>query len=351
MARSLMRGPRDGAATVRERPAEQPLPNGGGSELLSESGSQYWRSVARMGTQVAEALDYAGSQGILHRDIKPSNLLLDTRGNVWVTDFGLAKAGAGENLTHTGDVIGTLRDMAPERFVGRSDLRCDIYSLGLKLYELLTLQPAFGEKDRTKLIHQATMEEPSPPRRIDPRIPRDLETIVLKAIARDPAHRYQPGTELATDLQRFVEDRPILPPACPQEPPPTEAIASPTSPRCGTPVAAKSFLRGNDSASVPIRSLLSVRMVPVSPHFARTAPCGSGRPPAAGRFSYENTWAVGLRLSSTIRMAGSSSASSAHSPPRDRRGCGTPAAARNCCPSPVRIGDGGSCNSAPTAGN
>ncbi|HTU91854.1 MAG TPA: serine/threonine-protein kinase [Gemmataceae bacterium] len=210
VARSLMLGAQDGAATVREQTPEPPLPHGRGSELLSESGSHYWRSVARIGMQVAEALDYAGSQGILHRDIKPSNLLLDTRGNVWVTDFGLAKAGAEENLTHTGDVIGTLRYMAPERFEGRSDLRGDIYSLGLTLYELLTLQPAFGEKDRSKLIHQVTTLEPTPPRRLDSRIPRDLETIVLKAIARDPAHRYQTGTELATDLQRFVEDRPIL---------------------------------------------------------------------------------------------------------------------------------------------
>lgn len=207
VAQSLMGANR--AASVSE-PVDAPLPNGRGSELLSESGRHYWQSVARLGIQVAEALDYAASQGILHRDIKPSNLLLDTRGNVWVADFGLAKASAEENLTHTGDVIGTLRYMAPERFEGHSDLRGDIYSLGLTLYEMLTLQPAFGEKDRGKLIHQVTMEEPPPPRKIDSRIPRDLETIVLKAIARDPRHRYQTGAELATDLQRFVEDRPIL---------------------------------------------------------------------------------------------------------------------------------------------
>jgi WD40 repeat protein len=166
--------------------------------------------VARIGAQVAEALDYAAGQGILHRDIKPSNLLLDLQGNVWVTDFGLAKATAGEEgLTHPGDIVGTLRYMAPERFQGRSDIRSDLYSLGLTLYELLVQRPAFTETDRSKLIHQLTHEEPVPPRRLESAIPRDLETVVLKAIARDPAHRYQAAGGLAEDLKRFGEDRPI----------------------------------------------------------------------------------------------------------------------------------------------
>jgi eukaryotic-like serine/threonine-protein kinase len=94
----------------------------GGSELSSstESNTGYWRSVARIGVQVAEALEYAHSQGILHRDIKPSNLLLDMHGTVWVTDFGLAKGGDADNLTHTGDIVGTIRYMAPERFTPRT---------------------------------------------------------------------------------------------------------------------------------------------------------------------------------------------------------------------------------------
>ena len=129
-------------------------------------------------------------QSVLHRDIKPSNLLLDETGNVWVTDFGLAKAtSGGDNLTHTGDIVGTLRYMAPERFNGRGDLCSDIYSLGLTLYELLTLRPAFDEADRSKLVIQVTQEEPPRPRKLNPAVPRDLETVVLKAIARDPAHR------------------------------------------------------------------------------------------------------------------------------------------------------------------
>jgi WD40 repeat protein len=177
---------------------------------LSESGNQYWQSVARVGMQVADALAHAASQGVLHRDIKPSNLLLDDTGNVWVTDFGLAKADSdGDNLTHTGDIVGTLRYMAPERFNGQGDLRSDVYSLGLTLYELLTLRPAFDEADRNKLVKQVMYDEPVRPRKINPRVPRDLETVVLKAIARDPAHRYETPAEMAADLERFVEDRPV----------------------------------------------------------------------------------------------------------------------------------------------
>src|SRR5207249_11430157 len=114
----------------------------------------FWRSVAQIGVQVAQALEYAHGQGILHRDIKPSNLLLDLRGTVWVTDFGLAKADDQQNLTHTGDILGTLRYMPPEAFDGRADNRSDVYALGLTLYELLAMRPAFDECDRPKLIKQ-----------------------------------------------------------------------------------------------------------------------------------------------------------------------------------------------------
>src|SRR5262249_18384463 len=121
----------------------------------------YWQSVARIGVQVADALQHAHTQGVLHRDIKPSNLLLDTAGVVWVTDFGLAKADDQRNLTHTGDVMGTLRYMPPEAFDGRTDPRGDIYSLGLTLYELLGLRSAFDEKDRNRLIKQVATDEPA----------------------------------------------------------------------------------------------------------------------------------------------------------------------------------------------
>ena len=165
--------------------------------------------VARLGVQAAEALDYAAQQGVLHRDVKPSNLLLDVRGTLWVTDFGLAKLAGQEDLTHTGDILGTLRYMAPERFRGQADVRSDVYGLGLTLYELLALRPAFEEADRSRLIDQVTRAEPPHLLKLDPAIPRDLATVVHKAIARDPSDRYPTAGELAEDLTRFLEDRPI----------------------------------------------------------------------------------------------------------------------------------------------
>ena len=146
--------------------------------------------------------------GIVHRDIKPSNLLLDHAGVVWIADFGLAK-GEDEGLTHTGDIVGTLRYMAPCRFRGEGDARADIYALGLTLYELMTLRPAFETSDRLKLIEQIKNEEPARPRSLDGRIPRDLETIVLKAIEKDPKARYQSAQAMAEDLGRFLADEPI----------------------------------------------------------------------------------------------------------------------------------------------
>src|SRR5262249_35282316 len=131
---------------------------------------RYPRSVALIGVQVAEALDYAHRQSILHRDIKPSNLLLDGQGTVWVTDFGLAKSTDSDDLTHPGEVIGTIRYMAPERFEGRCDARSDVYALGLTLYELLARRPAFENFDRAELIRQVTQEGPPRLRAVDPSI-------------------------------------------------------------------------------------------------------------------------------------------------------------------------------------
>ena len=172
----------------------------------------YWHRVANIGRQVADALDYAHKQGILHRDVKPSNLLLDLRGTVWVTDFGLAKVAGpgGDDLTHTGDIVGTLRYMPPESFEGKSDARSDVYSLGLTLYELLAMRPAFAEKDRNKLIKMVTFEEPTRLDKIKPEIPRDLVTIVQKTIEKEPGRRYATAEELAADLQRYIDDEPIL---------------------------------------------------------------------------------------------------------------------------------------------
>jgi WD40 repeat protein len=126
-----------------------------------------------------------------------------------VTDFGLAKADDQQNLTHTGDILGTLRYMPPEAFDGKSDARGDVYSLGVTLYELLAFRPAFEERERNRLIKQVTHHEPVRLGRLNRQVPRDLETIVHKAIDKDPKQRYASARALAEDLQRFLEDEPI----------------------------------------------------------------------------------------------------------------------------------------------
>ena len=159
--------PEDLAATVAETGGRAPAASrsdvSGGSGASTHVGlsgtqaeTQYYRSMARLGSQVADGLAYAHSQGILHRDIKPSNLLLDASGTVWVTDFGLAKAEGSDALTHTGDIVGTLRYMAPERFDGWSDPRSDVYSLGVTLYELLTLQYLFQEAESREIDRKSS---------------------------------------------------------------------------------------------------------------------------------------------------------------------------------------------------
>jgi serine/threonine protein kinase/WD40 repeat protein len=222
VAQGLLSGqfvPPTGALPPGDAPRESPAGSDSGSsslvvagddsELTAQSEAQYFRSVARVGVQVAEALAYAHQQGIIHRDIKPSNLLLDTRGTVWVTDFGLAKAADADELTQTGDIVGTLRYMAPERFQGVTDARGDVYGLGATLYEMVTLRPAFDDTDRLRLMKRVTHEAPVPPRRLDRHIPRDLETIILKAIAKEPSQRYQTADGLAEDLRRFLADQPV----------------------------------------------------------------------------------------------------------------------------------------------
>jgi WD40 repeat protein len=186
-----------------------PGQSGSGSSGSTGKRTTYWESVARIGLQVAGALAYAHKLGVLHRDIKPANLLLDLDGVVWVTDFGLAKADDSDDLTHTGDLLGTLRYMPPEAFEGKSDARSDVYALGLTLYELVALRPAYDERDRNKLVKQVTTGDPPRLRKFRRDAPRDLVTIVDKATERDPGRRYQTAGALVDDLQRFLDGRPI----------------------------------------------------------------------------------------------------------------------------------------------
>lgn len=174
--------------------------------------AEYFRTAARLVIQAASALDYAHHTGLVHRDIKPSNLLVDNEGSLWVTDFGLATTRREGNLTLTGDLVGTARYMSPEQGSGRRvvlDHRTDIYSLGITLYEIVTGQPAFPGDDHQLILRQVFEQEPRPPRDIDPGIPADLETIILKATAKDPSARYESAQELADDLERFLQHKPI----------------------------------------------------------------------------------------------------------------------------------------------
>lgn len=168
----------------------------------------FYCNVAAIFQCVADALHYAHENGMVHRDIKPANLMLDLNGTVWVTDFGLVKTEESD-LTETGDVVGTLRYMSPERFSGLCDRRSDVYSLGMTLYELLSQQPAFANTERLPLIEAIRSDSPESLRKIDRQIPRDLETIVEKAIEKDPRRRYSTAGEMADDLGRFISGQPI----------------------------------------------------------------------------------------------------------------------------------------------
>lgn len=173
----------------------------------------YVRNIVNVGVKIARAIHYAHEHGIIHRDIKPSNLLLDQGGTPWVADFGLARGRGSANLTSQGDQVGTLRYMSPEQAAGRNhqvDFRTDVYSLGVTMYELLTLRPVFEENDRIKLLEKIQSDEPPSMRLANSSIPYDLETIINKAIAKNPQQRYDSAEEMAADLNRFFDGKTIL---------------------------------------------------------------------------------------------------------------------------------------------
>jgi serine/threonine protein kinase/WD40 repeat protein len=213
----------DPDATAAALPHGQPVappsadtkrePVGQASTLPSpRTGREYYRRLAELGIAAAEALEHAHQLGIIHRDVKPANLMLDDRGQLWVTDFGLAQFQSDARLTMTGDLLGTLRYMSPEQALAQRvvvDQRTDVYSLGATLYELLTLEPVFNGQDRQELLRQIAFEEPTPLRRVQRTIPVELETIVLKALEKNPQDRYATAQELADDLTRYISDEAI----------------------------------------------------------------------------------------------------------------------------------------------
>ncbi len=193
-------------------PATLPRRPMGDAVVRAVRSASYFRSIARLGIQAAEALEYAHAQRVVHRDIKPANLLLDARGCLWVADFGMAMLPGDSRVTQTGELLGTLRYMSPEQATGQRvlvDRRTDIYSLGVTLYELLALEPAFGGSSPPEILARVSEAEVAPLRSANAAIPRDLATIVAKAMAKDPAARYLTAQHLADDLGRFVEGRPV----------------------------------------------------------------------------------------------------------------------------------------------
>ncbi len=172
-----------------------------------------YRHMARMFAEVAEALHAAHEAGIIHRDIKPHNLLLDAANRLHVTDFGLARLTSEPHLTASGEVMGTPAYLSPEQIRGEADVvdrRTDIYALGVTMYEVLTRRKPFAGESRAQMMHYICEAEPTSLRQHNAQVPLDLETIVLRAIEKEPSRRHATGAELAEDLQRFAEGRPIL---------------------------------------------------------------------------------------------------------------------------------------------
>jgi serine/threonine protein kinase len=184
-----------------------------GPEVPAWRSIREYRHLARLLAEVAEGLAHAHAHGVVHRDIKPQNLLLGGDGRLRISDFGLALLTDEPHMTVTGEVMGTPAYLAPEQVRGAPgaiDQRTDVYALGATLYELLTGRRPFRGETRDQVLHQIVEREPESPRRVERTIPRDLETICLRAMAKDPSDRYATAGVLAEDLRRFSDARPVL---------------------------------------------------------------------------------------------------------------------------------------------
>ncbi len=198
-------------AKLKSAEPESPTPFG------RKDGAGYFEELAHAFADAADGLQHAHAKGVIHRDIKPSNLILDRERRLRILDFGLARQEGQESLTASGDVIGTVNYMSPEQAQVKKiavDHRTDIYSLGATLYEVLALRPPFKGKDHHDTLTQIIAREPTPLRTLNARVPRDLETIVLKCLRKEPADRYGTAEALGQDLRRFargdaIEARPV----------------------------------------------------------------------------------------------------------------------------------------------
>jgi beta-lactam-binding protein with PASTA domain/predicted Ser/Thr protein kinase len=167
--------------------------------------------AAEIADAVARALGSAHEAGLVHRDIKPGNIMLTSDGEVKVMDFGIARTATGDTLTQTAAVLGTASYLSPEQAQGQSvDGRSDIYSLGCVLYEMVAGRPPFTGDSPVSIAYKHVKEDPVPPSRINPDVPKDLENVIMKAMAKNPANRYQSADEMRQDLERLLQGLPTL---------------------------------------------------------------------------------------------------------------------------------------------